>query len=204
MLKIINKTHCWLLVVFVDFQCTPCHKTEAHFNGHVQQWPLGVETVRRLMQVLLLFFLECLDKLEKFVRRLLHAIIRCPLCDPSHPMSRKYAFANQPSSFRRKRAKEAPTPEAITEQKCKNCSENNPAVTYCSDCQRFLCQSCFKFHQRCETLSRCYDQRITRIRLRGRKPELEPNPVLLLFYLVSCFVYYLITHYNSEKLKPRV
>ena len=154
------------------------------------------------MQILLLLFIECPDKLEKLVRRLLHPIIKCPLCNPSHPMYHKYAFANRPSSFRPKRAKEAPTPEAITEQKCKNCSENNPAVTYCSDCQRFLCQSCFKFHQRCETLSRCYDHRITRIRLKGRQPE--PNPVLLLFYLVSCFVYYLIKHYNSEKLKPRV
>ncbi|XP_044164438.1 uncharacterized protein LOC122948544 [Acropora millepora] len=49
---------------------TPCHKTEVHFNGLVQQCPPCLETVRTPVQFPRSFFRECLDELANFIVRL--------------------------------------------------------------------------------------------------------------------------------------
>ena len=177
----INKTHCWLRAVFVDFQCTPWHKTEAHFNGHVQKCPHCLETVRTPMQFHHSHFPECLDKPANFARRQLQATIECPVCQTSCPIHDTDTFANWPSSFRRNRVVEAPTLEARTEQQCNVCINNNPAATYCLNCRHFLCLSCFKFHQRCETSWKCFCRRIF---------DKFTDPAVFLQLLSSAFLFY--------------
>ena len=190
MLKMINKTHCWLLAVFVDFQCTPWHKTAVHFNVLVQQCPLCLETIRTPMQFLHSHFPECLDKPANFARRQLQPTIKCPVCQTSFPIPDTDTFANLPSSFRRNRVAEAPILEASSEQKCNTCSKNNPAASYCLDCRRFLCLSCFKFHQSCGTSSKCFGRRIAGTRSTGFDPKIESVLIVLNLLFGSAFLFF--------------
>ena len=189
MLKMINKTHCWLLAVFVDFQCTPWRKTEVHFNGLVQQCPLCLETIRTPMQFLHSHFPECQEKPANFARRQLQQTIKCPVCQTSCPIPDTDTFANLPSSFRHNQVVEAPILEASTEQRCNTCSKNNPAASYCLDCRRFLCLSCSKFHQRCETSSKCFGRRIACPRSTGFDPRTDPVLLVLNFMLCSFLLF---------------
>lgn len=182
MLKMINKTHRWLLAVFVEFQCTPWHKTEAHFNGLVQKCARCLDTARTHMQFLDPPFPECPDKLANFARRQLQPTMKCPVCQTSFSITDTDTFAELSSSFHRNRVVEAPTPEASTEQRCNTCSNNNPAASYCLDCRHLLCQSCFEFYRRCETSSECFGRRISRTRSTEFVPR--PDPVLLGFNFI--------------------
>ena len=204
-LKMINKTNCWLLAVFVDFQFTPWHKIEVLFNGNVQQCPLCLGTVRTPMHSLDSFFLECLDKLVSFPSRQLQATIKCPLCRTSFPVPDADTFDNLPSSFRRDQLVEAPILEASTKEKCDTCGWNNPTVIYCSVCQRVLCPTCFKFDQRFKKSSKCFDRRTTRARITRRDREINYAHLFILYiYLIICCVYYLMTQYKTEEPKPGV
>ncbi|XP_044164240.1 uncharacterized protein LOC122948426 isoform X2 [Acropora millepora] len=161
---------------------TPWHKTAVHFNVLVQQCPLCLETIRTPIQFLHSHFPECLDKPANFARRQLQPTTKCPVCQPSFPDID--TFANLPSSFRHNQVVEAPILEASTEQKCNTCSKNNPAASYCLDCRRFLCLSCFKFHQHCKTSSKCFGPQIACARSTGFDPR--THPVLLVLNLMLC------------------
>ena len=135
------------------------------------------------MQVLLLLYEECEDKLEKFVRRLLHAIIKCRLCQMSHPIPHTCAFDYLPSSFRRKRAKDAPTPEAGTELTWNDLARPTRqqitvliASAFCACLVVILCKAARSY-------LRCFEHRITCIRLTGW--QLVADTVYLVFSLVG-------------------
>ena len=168
MLKMIDKTNCWLLAVFVGLQFTPWHQTEVHFNRHVQQWPLGLEIVSPPMQFLSSLFLECPDKLVINVRRQPHGtvIIKGPVCQTSHQIADTDTFANLPSSFHRKQAREVAIPEASTEhvQKCNNWSQTS---IFNFSCERFetLLEQLIKYSVHQTSLSISDAERFTNVPL---------------------------------------
>ncbi|XP_067028157.1 uncharacterized protein [Acropora muricata] len=168
-------------------RCAPRRKNEVHSNGLVQQCPHCLKTVRTPTQVLHSHFAECLDKPANFARRQLQPTLTCPVCQTSFPIPDTDTFANLPSSFRRNRVAEAPILEASTEQKFDTCSKNNPAAIYCLDCRRFLCLSCFKFHQSCGTSSKCFGRRIADTRSTGFDLKSEFVPLVLNLMLGPAF-----------------
>ena len=158
------------------------------------------------MQFLHSFFLvEWLDKLVNSPSRQLQATIKCPVCRTSFPVPDTDTFDNLPSSFRRDRLVEAPILGASTEEKCDTCGWNNPAVIYCSVCQRVLCPPCFKFHQRFKKSSKCFDRRSTGAR--NTRRDRETNCVhlfILIFIYLIIFSLYAMALDKSEKPKPGV
>ena len=151
------------------------------------------------MQYLDSFFLECLVKLMNFSSRQLQATIKCPLCRTSFPVPDADTFDNLPSSFRRDQLVEAPILEASTKEKCDTCGWNNPTVIYCSVCQRVLCPTCFKFHQRFKKSSKCFDRRTTRARITRRDWDANYFRLFISFIFFIIFsLDYLMTQYKTE------
>lgn len=179
MLKMINKTNCWLSAVFVDFQFTPWRKTEVYFNGLVQQCPACLETVRTPMQFLSSFFRECLDELANFIVRLIYRSIVIP----SYPIRDADTFTYAPSSIQLSVVTRTPILRAVggsTIQKCNTCDE------YIS--QRFPCPSCFEFQQRFKKSSKCFDRRTAR----ARCPRCDPEAEAVFFFSICLFVLFFI------------
>ena len=130
MLKMINKTSCWLSAVFVDFQFTPWHKTEVHFNRLVQQCPPCLETVITPVQFLRSFFRGCLDELANMIARLHEVTISIrslASCDAD-------TFTYPPLSFRPNVVMRTPILQTLgtsTVQKCNTCYENSTVASSC-------------------------------------------------------------------------
>ena len=182
LLKMINMTNCWLSAVFVDFQYTPWHKTEVHFNGLVQQCPPCLETVRTPLQFLRSFFRECLDELANFITRLDDGTII--FRDPD-------TFTYAPLSFRPNAVMRTPILQSwgvSTVQKCNTCDEYNPAASSCLISQRFPCPSCCEFQQRFKKSSKCFDRRTRR----ARCPRCDPKADAVFIFSICLFVLFFI------------
>ena len=170
MLKMINKTSCWLSAVFVDFQFTPWHKTEVHFNGLVQQCPPCLETVRTPVQFLRSIFQECRDELANFIARLHEVTISIrslAICDAD-------TVIYPPLSFPPNVVMRTPILQTLgtsTVQKCNTCYENSTVARSCFICPREM-----------------FDRRTRRERCTRCDPKPEVVFLVLFAYLFFIFI----------------
>lgn len=77
------------------------------------------------------------------------------------------------------------------EVKCDNCDEDDPVVSYCTDCNFFLCQVCYSCHKRDKQTRRhsvvlLDNLKSAEILSSTKPPQCKDHDREMLFYCVTC------------------
>ena len=101
------------------------------------------------------FCKQCIEKSIESNKKMA-AIICCPLCRA--PLPPDVDVKSTPTNFtinrlveifgKRKVAGKSLSLSNIKEIKCSNCEDDLPAITWCMECENFLCEQCNDAHQR--------------------------------------------------------